>query len=404
MFPQYLQLLFLGGSILLALILSSGATLLKTPLIVGYIIAGALLGPDILGMLSPDHIKSLDIVNLVVLSLIGFGIGGELKFKEIRNLGKSIISIVIFEAFGAFFLVGIVSALILKSIPMGLIFGSLASATAPAGTVEVIKQYKAKGEFTTTLYAVMGLDDILALLLFTISLPISIILMSGNKSGGDVSILHALGHAGLEILFSVVVGVLIGFILVPVAKRIHDRVSLLLLSIGIILINCGISEYFHLSPILLNMTMGIILVNKSKLTARKIFTTLGDWTPPMYVWFFVLIGTRLDISLIMKYSFLIIIYIVARSFGKWTGTFVGSTISKAPKKIRNFLGLALMSQAGVAVGLALAASKVMEKAGFHLQAVQIISVITATTFIVMVVGPIIAKIALFKSGETNISD
>lgn len=404
MFPQYLQLLFLGGSILLALILSHGATLLKTPLIVGYIVAGALLGPDLLGMLSPDQIKSLDIVNLVVLSLIGFGIGGELKFNEIRKLGKSIISIVIFEAFGAFLLVGIASALILKSIPMGLIFGSLASATAPAGTVEVIKQYKAKGEFTTTLYAVMGLDDIIALLLFTISLPISIILMSGNNSGGDVSILHALGHAGLEVLISVVVGILIGFILVPIAKRIHDRVSLLLLSIGIILINCGISEYFHLSPILLNMTMGIVLVNKSRLTARKIFSTLGDWTPPMYVWFFALIGTRLDISLIMKYSFLIIVYIVARSFGKWTGTFIGSTISKAPKKIRNFLGLALMSQAGVAVGLALAASKVMEKAGFHLEAVQIISVITATTFIVMVVGPIIAKIALFKSGETNVSD
>ena len=143
MFPQYLQLLFLGGSILLALILSSGATLLKTPLIVGYIIAGALLGPDLLGMLSPDQIKSLDIVNLVVLSLIGFGIGGELRFKELKKLGKSIISIVIFEALGAFLLVGIASALILKSIPMGLIFGFLASATAPAGTVEVIKQYVA---------------------------------------------------------------------------------------------------------------------------------------------------------------------------------------------------------------------------------------------------------------------
>jgi len=124
----------------------------------------------------------------------------------------------------------------------------------------------------------------------------------------------------------------------------------------------------------------------------------------MYVWFFVLIGTRLNISLIMKYSLLIAIYVISRSFGKWSGTFIGSAISKAPAKIRNFLGLALMSQAGVAVGLALAASKVMEKEGFHLQAVQIISVITATTFIVMVVGPIIAKIALFKSGETNVSD
>ena len=404
MFPQYLQLLFLGGSILLALILSRGATLLKTPLIVGYIVAGALLGPDLLGMLSDSQIASLDIVNLVVLSLIGFGIGGELKFGELRKLGKSIILIVIFEALGAFFLVGIASALILKSVPMGMIFGSLAAATAPAGTVEVIKQYKAKGEFTTTLYAVMGLDDILALLLFTISLPISLILLTGSKTGSDVSILHALGHAGTEFGLSVGLGILIGFILIPIARNIHDRVSLLLFSLGIILINCGISEYFHLSPILLNMMMGIVLVNKSKLTARKIFTTLGDWTPPMYVWFFVLIGTRLNIELIMKYSLLIGIYILTRSFGKWSGTFIGSTVSKAPSKIKKFLGLALMSQAGVAVGLALAASKTLEKQGFHLEAVQIISVITATTFIVMIIGPIMAKIALFKSGETNVSD
>jgi Kef-type K+ transport system membrane component KefB len=402
MFPQYLQLLFLGGSILLALILSRGATLLKTPLIVGYIIAGALLGPDLLGMLNPEQIASLDIVNLVVLSLIGFGIGGELKFKELKKLGKSIIIIVIFEALGAFVLVGIASALILKSVPMGLIFGSLAAATAPAGTVEVIKQYKAKGQFTTTLYAVMGLDDILALLLFTISLPISIILLTGGK--GDVSIPHALGQAGLEVLFSIGVGIVIGFILVPLARVIHERVSLLLLSLGIIFINCGISEYFNLSPILINMTMGIVLVNRSKLTARKIFSTLGDWTPPMYVWFFVLIGTRLNISLIMKYSLLIVIYILARSFGKWSGTFLGSTISKAPKKIKNYLGLALMSQAGVAVGLALAASKTLEKQGFHMEAVQVISVITATTFLVMIVGPIMAKIALFKSGETNVTE
>nr|MBC8416185.1 hypothetical protein [Candidatus Cloacimonadota bacterium] len=289
-------------------------------------------------------------------------------------------------------------------IPMGLIFGSLAAATAPAGTGEVVKQYKAKREFTTTLYAVMGLDDILALLLFTITLPLSIILLTGTKAGGNVSILQALGQAGLEILLSIGVGIFIGFLLIPIAKLIHDRVNLLLLSLGIILINCAISEYFHLSPILLNMTIGIVIVNRSSLISRKIFHTLGDWTPPMYVWFFVLIGTRLNITLITKYSLLIGIYIIARSFGKWSGTFIGSTISKAPKKIKNFLGLALMSQAGVAVGLALAASKALEQYNFHVQAIQVISVITATTFIVMVVGPIMAKLALFKSGETNVSD
>ncbi|HHE37603.1 MAG TPA: cation:proton antiporter [Candidatus Cloacimonetes bacterium] len=403
MLPQYLLLLFLGGSILISIILARGATLLKSPLIVGYIVAGALLGPDVLGFITEKQIASLDTINLIVLSLIGFGIGGELRFKELKKLGKSIILIVLLEAFGAFLLVGITSALILKSIPMGLIFGSLASATAPAGTVEVIRQYKAKGEFTTTLYAVMGLDDIIALLLFTISLPLAVILMVGTKSGGSTSILHALQHSGIEVLLSISIGLIIGFVIIPIAKLIHDRVNLLLFALGIVLINCGISEYLKLSPILLNMTLGIVLVNRNSLVSRKIFTALGDWSPPMYVWFFVLIGTRLNISLIMQYSLLIGIYIIARSFGKWSGTFLGGTISKAPKKIKNFLGLALMSQAGVAVGLALAASKILEQNGLHIQSVQLISSITATTFIVMLIGPIMAKIALFKSGETNIS-
>ena len=398
-----LLMLFLGVSILLSLIIAKGATLLKSPLIVGYIIAGALLGPDIFGAITEEQIASMDIINLVVLSLIGFGIGGELQLKELKKLGKSIISIVMFEAFGAFLLVGTAAAIILKSVPMGLIYGALASATAPAGTVEVIKQYKAKGEFTTTLYAVMGLDDIIALLLFTISLPIALIFLGGSGSAHHVSIGHALGHAGFEVLLSILFGAAMSLLVIPLVKRIHDRVTLLLFALGIVFINCGISEYFHLSPILLNMAMGIVIVNKNALIAKKIFNALGDWTPPMYVWFFVLIGTRLDHNLIFKYWPLILIYILTRTVGKWSGTFIGAKLSKASEKITKFLGLALMSQAGVAVGLALAASKALENNGLHIHAVQLISTITATTFVVMLIGPVLAKIALFKSGETNVS-
>jgi Kef-type K+ transport system membrane component KefB len=398
MFPQYLQLLFLGVSILLALIFSRGATLLKSPLIVGYIVAGAILGPEILHFINDEQIASLDIVNLIVLSLLGFGIGGELRFSELKKLGKGIIIIVIFEALGAFLLVGLATFFLLKSIPMGLILGSIASATAPAGTVDVIKQYKAKGNFTTTLYAIMGLDDILALLLFTISLPIAMIFLGGTE---QVSISNALLHAGKEVLFSASAGIAIGFLVTFIAKGIYDRVSLLLFSLGIVLVNCGIADWLHLSPILMNMAMGIVLVNRSSHLSRKIFTVLGDWTPPMYVWFFVLIGTRLNIHLIIQYGALVGFYILARSFGKWGGTFIGGSIAKSPKLIRNYLGMALLSQAGVAVGLALAASKTLENNGLHESALLVMGVTTATTFLIMLIGPIMAKIALFKSGETN---
>jgi Kef-type K+ transport system membrane component KefB len=402
MFTNATLLIFLGVSVLLSYLCGRGASLAKTPFIVGYIIAGAILGPDLIGFITEEQIQNLDIINIVTLAFIGFGIGGELQFKEIKKLGKSIFSIVIFEATGAFLLVGASVAWLTGSIPMGLIFGALASATAPAGTVEVIKQYRAKGDLTTTLYVVMGIDDIYALLLYTIACPLAIILLGG--SGEHVSIGTALAHAGLEVLISLAVGCGIGWLLVWIGQKIHDRVGLFLVSLGSILLLCGISEQFHLSPILTSMAAGIVAVNTKRLVAKKIFDLLGSWTPPLYVWFFVLIGSRLNHTLIIRFAGIVGVYILARSFGKWGGAFIGGKVSNAKPKVVKYLGLALFSQAGVAVGLALAVSKDLEKLNYHNEAVTIMSVITATTFLVMLVGPLFAKIALFKSGEAQVKD
>ena len=394
-------LLFLGCSIIAALILSRGATLIKSPLIVGYIVAGAILGPSIIGFISFQQIKSLEIVNVVTLSLIGFGIGGELRWKAIRKLGKSIIFILFFESFGAFFLVSIILSIFLKNIPLGIIFGALSVATAPAATVEVVRQYKAKGTLTTTLYAIVGLDDILALLIFVLAMPVALIFWGGPDSGMASSIFHSLGNAGLKTLLAIFIGGGLGFILIKFVKWIHDRVILLLFSLGIILLNCGIAEALELSPILLNMAMGIIVVNFSAVNSRKIFSALGDWSPPMYVWFFVLVGARLDLQCLVKYLGLALIYILARSIGKWIGSFVGGQFGKAKKTVKKYLGFCLLDQAGVAIGLALAASKTLEKIGFIEYGLQVMSTITATTFVVMLIGPIFLKYALFKSGEAK---
>ena len=394
------MLLFLGGSILLALLFARGATMLKSPLIVGYIVTGAILGPAILNLISDNQIVSMGMINTITLSFLGFGIGGELRWSELKKLGKSIVTIVLFEATVTFILVGITTGLVLKSVPMGLIYGALASATAPAGTVDVIRQYKAKGNLTTTLYAVMGLDDIYALLIYTISIPLAIILLGGGGENTHISI--ALLHAGKEVLMSVGIGVIIGFILVTIAKQIHDRTMMLLLTLGIILTSCGIADYLEISPILLSMSIGIVAVNKNNHVAKKIFSSLGDWSPPIYVWFFVLIGTRLNFGLISNYALLVGLYILSRSVGKWSGAFMGAKISKAPANTIKYLGFTLLSQAGVAIGLALAAAASLEKMSLHIEAQQIMGVMTATTFIIMLIGPILAKIALVKAGETNV--
>ena len=390
-------MLFSGLSILVAFLLSQGINLIKSPLIVGYILAGAILGPAVLNLINNNQIQHLNIINVLTLSFIGFGVGGELRFSELKKLGKSIVVIVLFEATAAFIAVAGVTALVLHSLPMGLIYGALAAATAPAGTTDVIRQYKAKGNLTTTLFAVMGLDDIYALVIYSISIPLALIFLGG--SAANVSVSKALGEAGIEVAGAIGAGIVIGFIFSLGARLIHDRVSILLFSLGLILLNCGIAEHFNISPILLNMAAGIVLVNINAVNARKIFSALGNWTPPIYLFFFLLIGTRLNFGLIYDYSLLIIIYIFSRSFGKWGGAYTGSLISKAPVMTRKFLGFTLLSQAGVAIGLALSAAKSLEKLNYSHEADQVIGVMTATTFIIMLFGPIITKIALVKAGE-----
>ncbi|MCF7913511.1 MAG: cation:proton antiporter [Candidatus Cloacimonetes bacterium] len=390
-------LLFSGVAIISAFLLSQGINIIKSPLIVGYILAGAILGPAILNLIHIQQIEHLDIINVLTLSFIGFGVGGELRFSELKKLGKSIVVIVLFEATAAFVVVAGVTALVLHSLPMGIIYGALAAATAPAGTTDVINQYRAKGNLTTTLFAVMGLDDIYALVIYSISIPLAIILLGG--SAADVSISKALGGAGLEVALAVGAGLVVGYIFSIGARLIHDRTSILLFSLGLILLNCGIAEKFELSPILLNMAAGIVLVNRNAVNARKVFSALGNWTPPIYLFFFLLIGTRLDFSLIYNYSLLIVVYILSRSLGKWGGAFTGSLLSKAPAMTRKYLGFTLLSQAGVAIGLSLSAAKSLEKLNFFHEADQVIGVMAATTFIIMLFGPIITKIALVKAGE-----
>lgn len=376
--------------------------MLKFPLIVGYIVAGAILGPSVTGLINTQQIKSLEIINVVALSFIGFGIGGELRWSKIKKMGSIIISVLFFESLGAFVLVSTILSLVLGSIPKGLIFGVLAIATAPAATVEVIRQYKAKGQFTTTLYAIVGLDDVIGLLLFFIVFPIAIIFLGETGAGEKLNILPALGNAGLEILISVGYGVLIGFILDRVMKFVHERSLILLTTLGVVLINCGLAEYLALSPILVNMSMGIVIINSNAIQARKIFNTLGDWTPAVYVWFFTLVGARLNIHLLANFATIAIIYIIARILGKWVGCFLGGKASHAPTTISKYLGLCLGDQAGVAVGLAMVASHKLAKIGMLDFSNQVISTITATTFIAMLVGPIFLKHALFKSGNAKV--
>lgn len=174
---------------------------------------------------------------------------------------------------------------------------------------------------------------------------------------------------------------------------------MLLFSLGMLFINCAIAIGLNLSAILLNMCVGIIVVNSSSLLTRKMNMSLSSWSSPIYVIFFVLIGTKLDFHLMYANWLMILMYILARSIGKWGGAFIGCKIAKAPKLTTKYLGFTLLSQAGVAVGLTLSTAHYLINAGYPIEAGQLVSIMVATTFLIMLVGPASAKYGLKKAGE-----
>jgi Kef-type K+ transport system membrane component KefB len=391
---------FLGFCLLFSLLTGRGASLIKVPIIIGYIITGALFGPSILHFVTNADVSQLNFINIITLSLIGFNIGSELRFIELRNMGKAIIIIVICEAGAAFLVTMAATAIVLKSLPMGIIYGALACATAPAGTIDVIRQYKAKGEVTSTLYAVMGLDDIFALILYSLTIPLAGIMLGSHEVSISVALMDAFKAIGMEIGF----GAVIGFVLIRLGRYIHDQSLFLIYSLGSLFVMCSLAQAFDISPILLTMSAAIVMTNSNGIITRKFTHALSQWSPPVYLMFFVLLGTRLDFGMIGTYAILIIVYIVFRSLGKFGGSFYGAKISHSSPNIQNYLGFTLLSQAGVAIGLTLGAAKILTSLNLNYQATQVISVMTATTFLIMLIGPILVKFGLKRANELNVKE
>ncbi len=390
--------LILGFMLVVGYAGGKGGGKFKAPQVVGYIVAGVLIGASGLNLLTLEISQDLKALSNFALALIGFSIGGELVFYRLKNLGRSIITISILESLGAFFLVGLSVWLYTGNVPMALIFGALASATAPAATVDVLWECKAKGPLTSTLFAVVGIDDAVALIIYGFAASIAKVMIRG----GELSLFQTIRVPAQEIVGSVAVGLVVGFILSYFVKQIRNRNELFLLSLGAILICSGLAHSYHLSIILTNMVLGITLINLAEVASRQAFRAIADFTPPIYVLFFVLVGARLQVGLLPQLGVLGGIYIVMRVMGKSFGAYTGARISHATPVVRKYLGFGLLSQAGVAIGLAL---ETWSTFSAYPEGVQLgmlaLNVITATTFIFQIIGPPLTKYAIFKAGEAN---
>ncbi len=400
------QLVFLLG--LIMFFGSIGGRLfqkLKIPQVVGYIVIGIIIGSSGFQVLGEDTIRALNPVSTIALSFIGFLVGAELKFDVIRKYGKQFIGILIGESFTPFFVVGLlvfgVYYLFTRDLPMaismGLVLGAICSATAPAATTDVLKEFRTRGPLTTTILGIVAMDDAVALVLYAISST-----LVGNILGdASVSFGMQMLNIAKDILGSIFVGSIVGFIISRIIQNImEEEARVLTFALGGLFLSTGVCELLGLDNILAALSIGFFMVNFAPAKTKHIFVLVEKMTPPIYVLFFVLVGAKLNIWVVTPLLGLIaVVYVAGRSLGKTIGARIGAKITHAPETVYRFLPWCLLSQAGVAIGLSIAASNDFpESIG-----PQIMLIITATTFIVQLLGPVCVKHGVTKAGEVGLA-
>ncbi len=390
-------LFFVGVIIISGFILGKFSNKLKLPGVVGYLVCGLILGHSFFNILGPSVLGRLEVFNDLALSLVAFIIGSELHYSSLKRIGRGIITIIFSESFGAFLLVGLGVYLLTKKLYLALLFGALAPASAPAGTVAVLQEYRAKGPLTTALYTVVGLDDGLAIIIYALSSALAKLVLVHQS----FSFFSFIRGPFFEILGSLLLGGFLGYLLGFSIRRVKRKEELLAVSVGVIILCTGLCNFFHLSLILSNLTLGMVFSNFFLFTSRKVVDTINLVVLPIYIIFFVIAGAHLKLSLLGGMGVLGLVYIFCRAAGLMGGSFFGAILSKANRVIRNYLGLGILSQAGVAIGLAILVGREFSslgKLGKELSLI-VINVITATTIVFEVIGPITTKIAISKAGE-----
>ncbi len=401
------------------LLLSRLAKIVQLPAVTAYLVAGILIGPFCLGAINVPSLdfnlgfssnditnKTFSIISDVALGFIAFSIGNEFRLKELKTIGKQATVIGIFQAVITTVLVDFALIALHFIIPdklsleAAIVLGAVASATAPAATLMVVRQYKAKGPLTSTLLPVVALDDAVGLVLFSVSFGVAKGMMSGS-----VSVVSIVVEPLVEIVLSLGVGALIGYIFNLMerlfesrSKRLSVSVAFVLLTIGISMIKFNIGGvHFGFSSLLACMMLGTVFCNVCDLS-EELMDRLDRWTGPIFILFFVLSGAELDLAVFTDGIIVLVgvVYIVFRCIGKYFGARFSADISKAPSTVRKYLGITLFPQAGVALGMAIKAKEALGGVGDIVANITLFSVL-----IYELVGPYLTKISLLKAGEIN---
>ena len=422
------QILCIALALFVGLLSSRLMKFLRLPNVTGYLISGIIFGPYVLGQYiggwnsdpaSGTSIQAISWISEIALGFIAFTIGCSFKAESLKAVGKRVVIITIFEALGgALITIGglLIAYIFLKdslNLSIVLTLGAIACATAPAATLMVIKQYRAHGPVVDTLIPVVAFDDAVALIAFSVLFSIS----KSMAAATNLSIMGVLVVPLIEIVVSLVLGAALGFIVSFGCRFFKSRANRMILVIASVLVVVGLSmlatslgwklfgEDFSFSSLLSCMMIGAIFINFRKDASRTI-ERIDQFTPPLYMLFFVISGANLNITIFASNDALLVvivalIYIFARCIGKYSGAFVSSRITNSQPTIQKYLGFTLFPQAGVAIGLATNASQSLARAGLEKESSLILAVILTATIVYELVGPLITKIALSRAGEIS---
>lgn len=406
-------LLTLSVAIFAGLMLSRVAKKLKLPAVTAYLVAGVLIGPFVLGALgieglgftSHENVKSFGLLSDIALGFIAFAIGNEFRLAQLKKIGKQATVIGILQAVFTTIVVDAVLIGVHFAIPdkfpieAAVVLGAVAAATAPAATLMVVRQYKAKGPVTDVLLPVVALDDAVGLVLFAISFGVAKAIKSGT-----VDMISVIVEPIAEVVMSLLLGFVMGAIFTFCERFFHSRSKRLAMSVAFVLATVGLSKiefelggvHIAFSSLLVCMMLGTVFCNMCDFS-ENLMDRLDRWTAPLFILFFVISGAEFELSIFKDITIVIIglVYILSRCIGKYFGARISSQMVKCDPNIIKYLGITLFPQAGVALGMAIKAEELGDVG---------IVVANITLFAVLVyelVGPALTKMSLLKAGEIN---
>ncbi len=403
-------LICLSAALIGGLLMSRLAKKLGLPAVTAYLVTGLLLGPFCLGALglsglgfnTAQQVAQFNIISQVALGFIAFAIGDEFRWEQLKSMGSRVIVVGIAQAVVTTAVVDLALVALhylnpaLISLPAAITLGAIAAATAPAATLMVVKQYKADGPLTHLLLMVVAIDDAVGLVLFSVSFGVA-----SAMESGVISIVSVLVEPLIEIVLSLALGALAGFLLHRLEQFFHSRSKRRSLSIGFVLLTVGLSMvkfevggvHVGFSLLLVCMMAGTVFCNICH-TSQEIMERVDHWTAPLNVLFFVLSGAELDLGVLSQPMVLLVgvVYILFRSLGKFFGAYFSCAATNCEDKIKTHLGITLLPQAGVALGMALTAQTLLDGA-------MVRNVVLFSVLVYELVGPTLTKRSLMAAGE-----